>query len=175
MRIGIEAQRIFRKNKHGMDYVVLEEIKQIQKIDLINEYCIFVKPGDDRCLKSTENVHILEINCPSYILWEQVALPKAAYHYRVELLHCTSNTAPIFYFRPLVLTLHDIIFLEPRDRNNKSIYQNLGWLYRRLVVPIIINKCERIITVPSLILANSLKSLITCTPFFSRSLTTSSL
>ena len=114
---------------------------------MINEYCIFVKPGDDRCLKSTENVHILEINCPSYILWEQVALPKAAYHYRVELLHCTSNTAPIFYFRPLVLTLHDIIFLEPRDRNNKSIYQNLGWLYRRLVVPIIINKCERIITV----------------------------
>ena len=27
MRIGIEAQRIFRKNKHGMDYVVLEEIR----------------------------------------------------------------------------------------------------------------------------------------------------
>ena len=26
MRIGIEAQRIFRKNKHGMDYVVLQEI-----------------------------------------------------------------------------------------------------------------------------------------------------
>ena len=30
MRIGIEAQRIFRKNKHGMDYVVLYEIKEIQ-------------------------------------------------------------------------------------------------------------------------------------------------
>ena len=34
MKIGIEAQRIFRRNKHGMDYVVLEEIKQLQKIDL---------------------------------------------------------------------------------------------------------------------------------------------
>ena len=33
MRIGIEAQRIFRKNKHGMDYVVLEEIKELQKSD----------------------------------------------------------------------------------------------------------------------------------------------
>ena len=33
MRIGIEAQRIFRKDKHGMDYVVLQEIKEIQKID----------------------------------------------------------------------------------------------------------------------------------------------
>ena len=34
MRIGIEAQRIFRSNKHGMDYVVLEEIKELQKSDV---------------------------------------------------------------------------------------------------------------------------------------------
>ena len=38
MRIGIEAQRIFRKNKHGMDYVVLQEILEIQKMDNENEY-----------------------------------------------------------------------------------------------------------------------------------------
>ena len=46
-----------------------------------------------------------------------------------------------------MLTLHDIIFLEPRDKNNKSLYQNLGWFYRRLVVPRILPKCRRIITV----------------------------
>ena len=44
MKIGIEAQRIFRHKKHGMDFVVLEEIKQLQKIDKRNEYFIFVKP-----------------------------------------------------------------------------------------------------------------------------------
>ena len=33
MRIGIEAQRIFRQKKHGMDYVVLQEILEIQKIE----------------------------------------------------------------------------------------------------------------------------------------------
>jgi len=38
MRIGIEAQRIFRKNKHGMDYVVLEEIRQLQKMDTGDEF-----------------------------------------------------------------------------------------------------------------------------------------
>ena len=67
--------------------------------------------------------------------------------YGVELLHCTSNTAPIWCDIPLVLTLHDIIFLEPRDKSNKSLYQNLGWFYRRLVVPRILSKCRRIITV----------------------------
>lgn len=147
MKIGIEAQRIFRKNKHGMDYVVLQEIRELQKMETEDEYFVFVKPGEDRCLESTKNVHIVELKCPSYPLWEQWALPRAARRADVDLLHCTSNTAPICCKMPLVLTLHDIIFLEPRDKQNHSLYQNMGWLYRRLVVPRILPKCRRIITV----------------------------
>lgn len=147
MRIGIEAQRIFRKDKHGMDYVVLQEIKEIQKMDSENDYFVFVAPGDDPCLEETQNVHIILINCPTYPLWEQWALPRMARKLKLDLLHCTSNTAPIWCHIPLVLTLHDIIFLEPRDASSLSIYQNLGWWYRRLVVPRIIHKCRRIITV----------------------------
>ena len=147
MKIGIEAQRIFRNKKHGMDYVVLKEILYLQKIDLRNEYYIFVKPGPDRCVEDTYNFHVIEVKCPSYPLWEQWALPRAASSLGVDILHCTSNTAPICTSIPLVLTLHDIIFLEPRDKSNKSIYQNMGWLYRRLVVPRILDKCRSIITV----------------------------
>ena len=147
MKICIEAQRIFRKNKHGMDYVVLQEIKELQQMQTGDEYFVFVKPGEDRCVEDSANVHIIELNCPSYPLWEQWALPRAAKKYGVELLHCTSNTAPIWCDIPLVLTLHDIIFLEPRDKSNKSLYQNMGWFYRRLVVPRILPKCQRIITV----------------------------
>jgi len=147
MRIGIEAQRVFRRNKHGMDYVVLQEIKELQQIDKKNEYFVFVAPGIDRCLQDTPNVHIIVIGESFYPVWEQITLPRAVKKYNLDILHCTSNTAPIFCDVPLVLTLHDIIFLEPRDKNNKSIYQNLGWLYRRKVVPKILEKCRRIITV----------------------------
>lgn len=159
MIIGIEAQRVFRKNKHGMDYVVLQEIKELQQIDTENEYYVFVKPGEDRCIESTKNVHIIELNCPSYPLWEQWALPRAAKKYGVEILHCTSNTAPIWCNIPLVLTLHDIIFLEPRDKQNHSLYQNMGWLYRRLDVPRILNKCRRIITVSNFEMENIISKL----------------
>ncbi|MDE6806994.1 MAG: glycosyltransferase [Prevotella sp.] len=159
MRIGIEAQRIFRKNKHGMDYVVLQEILQLQEMDHDNEYFVFVKPGPDRCVKDSDNVHIIEINTPSYPLWEQYALPRAAKKARIDLLHCTSNTAPIRCDIPLVLTLHDIIFLEPRDKQSKSLYQNMGWLYRRVVVPRIIGKCQRIITVSNFELTNIVNKL----------------
>lgn len=159
MRIGIEAQRIFRKNKHGMDYVVLQEIKELQQIDTKNEYYVFVKPGEDCCVESTRNVHIIELSCPSYPLWEQWALPKAAKKYKVDILHCTSNTAPIWCDIPLILTLHDIIFLEPRDKQNHSLYQNMGWLYRRLVVPHILDNCQRIITVSNFEMENIISKL----------------
>ena len=147
MRIGIEAQRIFRKNKHGMDYVVLEEIKELQKSDVRNEYFVFVAPGEDRCLKDSKNVHIIEIGNNFYPLWEQFSLPRAVNQLNLDMLHCTSNTAPIRCKVPLILTLHDIIFLEPRDKSNKSFYQDMGWRYRRFVVPRILKKCKRIITV----------------------------
>ena len=149
MRIGIEAQRIFRKNKHGMDYVVLQEIRELQQIDTENEYYVFVKPGEDHCVESSKNIHVIELNCPTYPLWEQWALPRAARKYGIEILHCTSNTAPIWCNIPLVLTLHDIIFLEPRNRQNQKLsrYQDMGRTYRRLVVPRIIKHCKRIITV----------------------------
>ena len=147
MRIGIEAQRVFRRNKHGMDYVVLQEIKELQQIDHKNEYFVFVAPGVDRCLKDSENVHIIVIGESFYPVWEQITLPRAVKKYNLDILHCTSNTAPIFCKTPLILTLHDIIFLEPRDKNNKSVYQNMGWLYRRKVVPKILERCLRIITV----------------------------
>lgn len=64
MKIAIEAQRIFRTNKHGMDFVALESIRELQKIDHENEYFIFVTPGEDRCLEESENVHIIELKCP---------------------------------------------------------------------------------------------------------------
>jgi|WetSurMetagenome_2_1015567.scaffolds.fasta_scaffold04952_4 glycosyltransferase involved in cell wall biosynthesis len=147
MRIGIEAQRIFRKEKHGMDYVVLEEIKHLQKMNLEDTIFVFVKSDIDKCLKDSENVHIIELKCQNYLLWEQYVLPREAKKYNLDILHCTSDTAPIFCNIPIVLTLHDIIFLESRAKSNKSLYQNLGWMYRRFVVPKVLKKCKRIITV----------------------------
>ncbi len=51
MRIAIEAQRIFRKDKHGMDFVILETLKELQKRKDGNEYYVFVAPGEDWCGK----------------------------------------------------------------------------------------------------------------------------
>ena len=58
MKIAIEAQRIFRPNKHGMDFVALETIRCLQRLDTKNEYFIFTGEGEDRCLEESPNMHI---------------------------------------------------------------------------------------------------------------------
>lgn len=147
MKIAIEAQRIFRRDKHGMDFVILETLRELQKRKDGNEYFVLVAPGEDRCLAESDHMHIIELRCPSYPLWEQIALPRAVQKLGADLLHCTSNTAPLWCSVPLILTLHDIIYLEPRQHRSPSLYQEMGWHYRRLVVPRILKKCRKIITV----------------------------
>jgi glycosyltransferase involved in cell wall biosynthesis len=152
MRIGIEAQRLFRKKKHGMDMVALELIRSLQHLDTKNEYYIFVRADEDRqVLTESHNFHIVEIQGGPYPWWEQVLLPRAVKKYGCKLLHCTGNTAPLFSTVPLILTLHDIIYLETSLPGiifgEGSHYQRFGNLYRRWVVPRIINKSRWIVTV----------------------------
>lgn len=152
MKIGIEGQRLFREKKHGMDMVALELIKNLQEIDKENEYFIFVKPDEDNTvLSETPNFKIIELDGGPYPTWEQFALPKAAKKYGCEILHCTSNTAPYFTNIPLVTTLHDIIYMESSYytilTGSATTYQKFGNVYRKLIVPRVVKKSDKIITV----------------------------
>lgn len=152
MKIGIEGQRLFRKKKHGMDMVALELIKNLQIIDHKNEYYIFVKPDEDSsALQETSNFKIIELEGGPYPTWEQIALPKAAKKYDCDILHCTSNTAPFFTSIPLITILHDIIYMESGYlktlKSSASTYQKFGNVYRKLVVPRVVKKSKKVITV----------------------------
>ncbi len=150
MKIAIEGQRLFRKKKHGMDMVVLELINELQKLDHENEYVVFVKPDEDTgALKETSNFKIVELGGGPYPTWEQFALPKAAKQEGCDILHCTSNTAPISPGMPLITTLHDIIYMESISifKKGGTWYQKLGNMYRRWNVPKVVKISDKIITV----------------------------
>jgi glycosyltransferase involved in cell wall biosynthesis len=148
MRIGIEAQRIFRKKKHGMDIVALELIRNLQQLDSENEFIIFVKDDEDNgVLKESANVKVVRVAGSPYPYWEQVRLPAEVKRHGIDLLHCTSNTAPLRIDVPLVVTLHDIIYLERLNLTEGSSYQILGNLYRRWNVPSIVKNASLVITV----------------------------
>lgn len=152
MKIGIEGQRLFRVKKHGMDMVALELIKNLQQIDKVNEYVVFVKPDEDSSvLEETDNFKIVELEGGLYPFWEQIALPKAAKAHGCDILHCTSNTAPIFSDIPIVTTLHDIIYMEKSYlqilKSSATSYQKFGNIYRKMIVPRVMRRSKVVITV----------------------------
>lgn len=149
MRIGIEVQRLFRSKKHGMDIVALQLIKALQKLDVQNEYFIFVKSGpDSNCIEETRNFKVILVPGITYADWEQIFLPIYTKRYKLDVLHCTSNTAPLFYIGPSIVTLHDVIFLEKNIPSTTfNGYQFLGRIYRKFAVPYSVKKASHIITV----------------------------
>lgn len=150
LRIAIEAQRLFRPHKHGMDIAILEIIRAMQQIDTYNEYFILVKKDKDVCLDETPNFHIVYLEGRNYPEWEQRSLPRWVRRNHPDLLHCTSNTAPLKVGCPLVLTLHDVIFLTSKNllsSKGGSPYQRFGNLYRRIVATKVVNRAAAIFTV----------------------------
>jgi len=146
MRIGIEAQRIFRPKKHGMDVVAIELIKNLQNVDKVNEYFIYGRTGVNDIFNECANFHFKTFSSISYIDWEQFHLVRHLKKVKPDLLHCTANTAPLNLQIPLIVTIHDVIYLEQLNFRG-STYQNLGNLYRRIIVPKIAKKAKLILTV----------------------------
>ncbi|WIG69273.1 glycosyltransferase family 4 protein [Photobacterium damselae] len=83
--------------------------------------------------------------------WEQYILPFLSKQSGAEYLICPYNTGPLYLNKDvkLILVIHDLIFL--RDFKELplsiSIYQSLGRLYRRFIVPKVIQKADVIISV----------------------------
>lgn len=149
MRIGIEALKIFRKHKHGMDVVAIELIRQLQCIDKSNQYYIFCFDDDDsHILYDTDNFTIVKIKSLPSPIAEQAILPFLTLYYRLDILHSTGNTAPLLSFCKQAITLHDIIYLESNSNIvGGSLYQKIGNFYRKLIVPFVIKRASAIFTV----------------------------
>jgi len=130
-----------------MDVVAMELIRQIQMIDKTNQYLLFAKNGEDKSwLTPSKNVETVLVKGVTYADWEQLSLLSAVKKHRPDLLHCTANTAPYSCPVPMVLTVHDVIYLEQTTFGG-SAYQDFGNIYRKLVVPGAIRKAKKIITV----------------------------
>ena len=108
-------------------------------------------------------VGLLPRNCPpinftsifsgptSYAIWEQLWLPLLCKREKISHVLCPYNTAPVFlpHSTKLILVVHDLIFLSPWSEipPSHSLRQELGRLYRKALIPHVIRRASRIITV----------------------------
>jgi hypothetical protein len=97
------------------------------------------------------NLCVKNIGFGGYFIWEQILLPLAVKKDKVDILHCLANTAPLFlpFGIKLVSTLHDVSYLKPYFIMPRSpyLYQRLGRIYRKIIVPRSLRKASAVITV----------------------------
>lgn len=147
MKIGIEVQRLFRKRKYGIETSALALLKAMQSLEPAFKIVVFAKHDvDTECFTNAKNFSVRKVQGKFFADFEHIFLPLAAKKEKIDLLHCTGNTTPYFSHVPVVQTLHDIIFMDPIPRKD-SLYQQLGNLYRRNLVPESARRSSAIITV----------------------------
>ncbi len=104
-------------------------------------------------LVGSENRHLLpelpeawrlvEVDAPGYSVREQIAVLAAAVRARVGVLHVPHYVVPLFYPRPLVVTIHDIIHvLFP-----EFLPHALGFAYARFSIRLAVRRARRIVAV----------------------------
>ena len=149
MLIGIDARYALR-GLRGIGKYTLNLIKNLSRLDLKNKYILYLDRNDDTILPSQPNIEKKILRSQNYFIYEQFILPRQAVRDGIDILHCTGNTAPVFLSEKikLVLTLHDVMFLLPKEIMplSKSLYQRLGRIYRSILVNKIVDRAQEVIT-----------------------------
>lgn len=83
--------------------------------------------------------------------WEQKVLPQLCHQEQLDFLLCPYNTGPLASLGSTraIAVIHDLIFMQPWSvlPPSMSLYQTLGRLYRRQVVPAFARRADTVLTV----------------------------
>lgn len=108
MKIGIDA-RLW--NETGVGRYIRNLVWELEKVDAKNEYVLFVKKGfkiQDLGFKN-EKWNVIETSVHWHSVKEQLTFPNILYKENLDLMHFTYFSLPVFYTKPFVVTIHDLI------------------------------------------------------------------
>lgn len=110
MRIGIDC-RLW--NETGVGRYIRNLVLNLQKIDQENEYVLFMRSKDvdefNNPQASSFQFRIVKTDIHWHTIKEQLKLPKILNKENLDLMHFPYFSVPIFYNKPFVVTIHDLI------------------------------------------------------------------
>lgn len=115
MRIAIDLL-IAEKKPGGMFFATRALLAGLARIDHQNEYIIISgKPKEYQELASAPNIRIYPVRLHSWravMIQHQLLMPGVLRKLRPDVLHVPAFAAPIGWKGPLVITVHDLAFLQ---------------------------------------------------------------
>lgn len=123
MKIGIDG-RLW--NETGVGRYIRNLVKELQEIDTVNEYVLFVSsnryerirstprgtgtpPGTGQELRIKNNWKLVPVDIRWHTVAEQTKFPQILYKENLDLMHFPYFSVPVLYNRPFVVTIHDLI------------------------------------------------------------------
>jgi len=109
MRIGIDC-RLW--NETGVGRYIRNLVWELQKRDKKNQYVLFIQSKDYENINSqlsSRNFQLKRTDIHWHSLEEQITFPQVLYKENLDLMHFPYFSHPIFYHKPFVVTIHDLI------------------------------------------------------------------
>ncbi len=148
MKIGIDC-RLW--DETGVGRYIRNLVYNLQKIDKKNDYVLFALSKDyDQFKIQNSKFKIVRADIKWHTLEEQLKLPQILNNESLDLMHFTYFSVPLFYNRPFVVTIHDLIinhFPTGLASTLPSPIYNLKLLGYKFVIAQAAKKAKKIITV----------------------------
>jgi glycosyltransferase involved in cell wall biosynthesis len=150
MTIGIDA-RFFGPRGKGLGRYTQKLIEELEEIDDHNDYVIFLRRENfDEFQPHNPRFKRVLADYRWYTLAEQIFLPFSIRRQKIDLMHFPHFNVPIFYFKPFVVTIHDLILRNFATRRSSTLGAIKYWvknLAYRLVIWRALKRAKKIITV----------------------------
>jgi glycosyltransferase involved in cell wall biosynthesis len=154
MKIGIDA-RFW--NQTGVGRYIRNLVAQLQRFDKNNHYTLFVSKNDyahiiteNSWLNTNERWKIIVTDIPWHSLKEQIRFPVIINQQNLDLMHFPYFSIPIFYNKPFIVTIHDLILHHfpsgEATTKSKIIYQGKLLSYK-VIIKTAAQKARKIIAV----------------------------
>lgn len=111
MKIGIDA-RMMGSQHGGIGRYVFELLSHLLRIDGENEYVAFYNRDAQEAvikLSGHKNVKFVPVNIRHYSFGEQTSFLRTLNKYKLDLAHFPNFNVPLFYNRPFIVTIHDLV------------------------------------------------------------------
>lgn len=156
MRIGIDARFLTHPQQGGFKTYSEHLVAALAEIDAGNDYLLYVDrpPAPGNRIPDAPNVHVRVVpgTLPAVGMpvREQAGLALRAARDRLDLFHAPCLTAPLTLACPLIVTIHDTIWLHPkrfRQAAARSGARALMEQYYRLLPALAARRAAAVITV----------------------------
>jgi len=108
-----------------------------------HEYVLIIPQGSEHLLNlNGAKTKILPVNVPYYSIREQLAIPALLAKHRVDLFHSPHFVVPVIRTCPLVVNIHDVIYMARR----KELKSHIGRFYYRCMMPLAARWSDAVIT-----------------------------